>query len=102
MSDSTPHSCGLNIFRLQRRHTHYHEIAAGQGTSLDFPNRYAGDMPSISADVNGRAEGSFLMPTFTVDEKFAIKDRAIILHGGPDDVTKKSAPRIACGVIHAG
>lgn len=75
----------------------------GHGTSLDFPDLYAGDLPPISSGKTGTAEGSFLVSQLSisggVSNTYSITDRAIILHGGPDDKTKKSAPRIACGII---
>lgn len=75
----------------------------GHGTSLDFPDLYAGDLPQISSNRAGIAEGSFVVSHLSisggVSNAHAIIDRAIIVHGGPDDQTKKSAPRIACGII---
>lgn len=75
----------------------------GHGTSLDFPDLYAGDLPQISSNGTGVAEGSFKVKQLSISGNVSgttsITDRAIILHGGPDDKTKKSAPRIACGVI---
>jgi len=78
---------------------HYHEVAKTGGTSLDNPQRYAGDLPQITADASGNAKGSVKVSQLTIDKKIPIENRAIILHGGPDDITKKSAPRVACGVI---
>lgn len=78
---------------------HYHKVAETGGTSLDFPGKYAGDLPAIKADAAGRAEGQFLVTGVTIDKVNPIDGRAIIVHGGPDDPTKKSAPRVACGLI---
>jgi superoxide dismutase, Cu-Zn family len=82
---------------------HYGKLHGGGGTSLDFPDRYAGDLPQISSDAKGKAEGSFIVRDLSLSEttagKFTIKNRAIIVHEGPDDITKKSAKRISCGVI---
>lgn len=84
---------------------HYAKMAGheGHGTSLDFPDLYAGDLPQISSNKTGIAEGSFSVSQLSisgaVSNTYSITDRAIIVHGGPDDKTKKSAPRIACGVI---
>ena len=75
----------------------------GHGTSLDFPDLYAGDLPQISSNRTGVAKGSFSVSNLSISGgasgTFSITDRAIIVHGGPDDKTKKSAPRIACGVL---
>ncbi|AZZ35529.1 superoxide dismutase [Bdellovibrio sp. qaytius] len=84
---------------------HYSKMAGheGHGTSLDFPDLYAGDLPQITSNGNGVAEGSFLASHISISggtsNTVSIMDRAIIVHGGPDDKTKKSSPRIACGVI---
>jgi len=84
---------------------HYAKLPGheGHGTSLDFPDLYAGDLPQISSNKAGTAEGSFLVSQLSisgaVSNTYSITDRAIIVHAGPDDKTKKSAPRIACGVI---
>lgn len=78
---------------------HYHKVEATGGTSLDFPGKYAGDLPSIKVDEKGSAAGTFLVTNLAIFSDPAIKDRAIIIHGGPDDLNKKSAPRIACGKI---
>lgn len=78
---------------------HYHKVAETGGTSLDFPGKYAGDLPQIKSDANGKAEGQFLVTGVTIDKVNPIDGRAIIVHAGPDDLTKKSAPRAACGLI---
>ncbi len=84
---------------------HYAKLPGheGHGTSLDFPDLYAGDLPQISSNRTGTAEGSFSVSQLSisgaVSGTYSITDRAIIVHAGPDDKTKKSAPRIACGVI---
>lgn len=75
----------------------------GHGTSLDFPDLYAGDLPMVSSNKAGTAEGEFTISHLSISQSasgtYSIVDRAIIVHGGPDDKTQKSAPRIACGVI---
>ena len=83
---------------------HYHKMEGheGHGTSLDFPDLYAGDLPAILSNKTGIAEGSFSVSQLSISgtsNTVSVKDRAIIVHGGPDDKTKKSAPRIACGVL---
>lgn len=75
----------------------------GHGTSLDFPDLYAGDLPMVSSNKAGTAEGEFTVSHLSISGgasgTYSIADRAVIVHGGPDDKTQKSAPRIACGVI---
>lgn len=78
---------------------HYAKTHDTGGTSLDFPGKYAGDLQPIASTAAGTAKGSFVAPELTMTDKNAIKDRAIIIHAGPDDISKKSAPRIACGMI---
>jgi Cu-Zn family superoxide dismutase len=77
---------------------HYKKMEAGGGTSKDNPDRYAGDMPSIEADATGKAEGTTSLSN-GLTKLLDVKDHAVILHAGPDDINKPSAPRIACGVI---
>lgn len=85
--------------------SHYGKMAGheGHGTSLDFPDLYAGDLPMVSSNKAGTAEGEFTVKHLSISASasgtYSISDRSIIVHGGPDDKTKKSAPRIACGVI---
>lgn len=81
---------------------HYAPIAKTGGTSIDSPQKHAGDLPEINADETGVAAGTFSIPRLSVDEKLGIENRSIVVHGGPDDPTKKSPPRIACGVIKGG
>lgn len=78
---------------------HFMKIADGGGTSKDNPDRYAGDMPEISADAKGNAEGTVLLSHGGLNKAQEVVNRAIILHGGPDDINKPSAKRVACGVI---
>lgn len=84
---------------------HFAKVAPTGGTSKDFPERYAGDLPSIKADAAGESTGTFIVPdlviTSTMSSTHSINNRAIIIHGGADNVNQKSAPRIACGKIVA-
>lgn len=79
--------------------THYAPIAPTGGTSLDTPQLYAGDLPMVKSDASGRAMGTFEVAKLSINGQFGVKDRAIMVHGGPDDPKKKSAPRVGCGVI---
>lgn len=78
---------------------HYKKMKSGVGTSLDTPQKHEGDMPEVMANEKGQAEGTFIMPNLTLHKKNAVVGHAVIVHGGPDDVTKPSAPRVGCGVI---
>ncbi len=82
---------------------HFAKVAPTGGTSKDFPGRYAGDLPSIKTDADGKSKGTFIVPDLviisTMSSEHSIKDRAIIIHGGADNVNEQSAPRISCGKI---
>lgn len=78
---------------------HYLPIAPTGGTAKDSPQKHAGDMPQVTSDSNGRAEGYFSIGGLTINEENAIMGRAVVLHGGPDNPNKPAPPRISCGVI---
>lgn len=78
---------------------HYFPLSEKGGTSSDNPGRYAGDFPMIRSDKDGLAEGNYKTSKLTVAKNRAIVGRAIMVHAGPDDITKPSASRIACGAI---
>lgn len=78
---------------------HYMKIAEEGGTSLDNPHAFAGDLPEIQADKNGKAKGKFVTEKISLNGNNVVVGRAVIVHGGPDDITQKSAPRLACGVL---
>lgn len=80
--------------------SHYHKIADTGGTSLDTPGAFAGDLPSLKTDKKGIAQGRLLVANLSLQGVNPVSGRAIMVHGGPDDVTKPSAPRVACGVIN--
>jgi superoxide dismutase, Cu-Zn family len=78
---------------------HFAQMETTGGTSTSFPEKYAGDLPSITSDSKGKAKGSFVATHLTITGNNAISKRSIVIHGGPDDVSSPSAERIACGVI---
>ena len=66
--------------------------------------RHAGDMPSLTADAQGRAQASFSIDgSLGGDAASAFTGKAVIVHAMPDDYstqpTGNSGARIACGVI---
>lgn len=66
--------------------------------------RHAGDMPSLTADAQGRAQASFSIDgALTGDAARAFSGKAVVVHAMPDDYatqpTGNSGARIACGVI---
>ncbi len=79
--------------------SHYAEIAPTGGTAADSPAKHAGDLPQVKTDSKGMAEGSFVAQQLSIDNEYPIAGRAIIVHGGPDDPSKKAPARIACGEI---
>jgi len=78
---------------------HYMPIAPTGGTSLDSSQKHGGDLPQIEATHDGMNEGSFIVKEISLKEKNPILYKSIIIHDGPDNIKKKSAPKIACGVI---
>lgn len=78
---------------------HYVKLEDGHGTSTDAPDHYAGDLPAITTDSNGRAKGSFIAPNLTVAGTNAVSKHAIVIHDGDNDATMPAKARIACGVI---
>lgn len=78
---------------------HYHKIAETGGTSKDNPAAYAGDLPQIKSDAQGVAQGTLTSSKISLDKTNPVHGRAIMVHAGPDDINKPSAPRIACGII---
>lgn len=66
--------------------------------------RHAGDMPSLKADANGRAEANFELDVMTVSPgPSSVVGRGLIVHADPDDYrtqpTGNAGARIACAVI---
>lgn len=80
--------------------THFHKIASQGGTSLDTPGAYAGDLPALRPNKNGVAKGTFFTKEISLEKNHPVKNLAIVVHGGPDDPTKSSPPRVACGLIN--
>jgi Cu-Zn family superoxide dismutase len=68
---------------------------------------HAGDMPSLTADANGKVTASFDIKGVTLDAgATSIINRALVIHADPDDYKSQPAgnagKRVACGVIKAG
>jgi Cu-Zn family superoxide dismutase len=78
---------------------HYLKTSSNGGTSLDAPEKHAGDLPQIKADSRGIAKGEFEVPDLSISKIDPIENRSIIVHEGPDNPEKPSSPRIACGII---
>lgn len=81
---------------------HFNPLAKPHGH--EGPERHAGDMPNLKADVTGRALYRVELDVMTVsDGPTAILGRSVIVHRDRDDYTTQptgnSGPRMACGVI---
>ena len=66
--------------------------------------RHGGDLGNLRADANGYAQASIEVMGITLGaEANSIIGRAVIVHGGPDDLKSQpagnSGPRVACGLI---
>lgn len=69
-------------------------------------DHHAGDMPSLKADAEGKADVKFHLHGVSLKDGPAnLMGRGVIVHAGPDDYktqpTGNSGARIACGVIEA-
>ncbi len=64
---------------------------------------HAGDLGNISADRQGRAQGSFVATKFSITGAPSIAGLSVIVHAQPDDLKSQpagnSGPRVACGVV---
>ncbi len=78
---------------------HYVQVAPTGGTALNAPQKFAGDLPMLQTNAKGEAEGRVVMKDLTVNRANPVTGHAVIVHEGPDDVTKPSTKRIACAVI---
>ncbi|MBY0315315.1 MAG: superoxide dismutase family protein [Bdellovibrionales bacterium] len=90
-SSNDAKSAGGHYLKMEKTH--------GKGTSKDNPDKYMGDLPEITADARGNAKGSIIVNHLSLSKENPVMNKAVIVHGGPDNITEKSAPRVACGVI---
>ena len=65
--------------------------------------RHTGDFGNIQAGADGRAMGTFLDPVAALGGPNGIAGKALLIHGGADDLTSQpsgdAGARVACGVI---
>ena len=66
--------------------------------------RHGGDLGNLRADANGFAQASIQVSAITLGtDSNSIIGRAVIVHGGPDDLKSQpagnSGARVACGLI---
>jgi Cu-Zn family superoxide dismutase len=84
---------------------HFNPAGKRHGTH-GADDAHAGDLPTLRADANGKAELRFELKGVTLDvSPRGIIGRAVIVHRDPDDLktqpTGNSGPRPGCGVIEA-
>ncbi|WP_269539178.1 superoxide dismutase family protein [Cerasicoccus fimbriatus] len=81
---------------------HYNPLDTEHG-GPEMPMHHVGDMGNITADENGVAEFSFVMPKMKLNGPTSIIGRGLIVHGGKDDLTSQpsgaAGPRVGQGVI---
>ena len=69
----------------------------------DADMRHAGDLGNVTADSEGHAHLDRVDPVLSLSGPMSIVGRAVIVHGGMDDLTSQpsgaAGPRVACGVI---
>ena len=86
--------------------------AGGHLNPLDEPHgartdgrtsRHVGDFGNITANESGRAEGSFTDDIAALSGPRSVVGRAIMVHGGRDDLTSQpsgeAGSRVGCGVL---
>jgi Cu-Zn family superoxide dismutase len=65
--------------------------------------RHVGDLGNITADKDGNAHLEWTDPLLSFTGSHSIIGRAVVVHGGEDDLTSQpsgnAGPRVACGVI---
>ncbi|CAG2155937.1 superoxide dismutase family protein [Cupriavidus numazuensis] len=84
---------------------HFNPTSKPHG-QMGMPDHHAGDMNNLTADANGNARASILMPDLSVGSgPNSVVGRAVVVHKDPDDYktqpTGNSGGRIACGVVAA-
>ena len=69
----------------------------------DAASHHAGDFGNVTADASGIVHTSFTTTALSLSGTNSAVGRAVVLHGGSDDLTSQpagnSGPRIACGVV---
>jgi Cu-Zn family superoxide dismutase len=81
---------------------HFNPDGSPHGGRLDA-NRHIGDLGNIEAGADGRAEFTIIDTVLTLHGDNSIIGRALIVHGGEDDLVSQpsgdAGPRVACGVV---
>jgi Cu-Zn family superoxide dismutase len=84
---------------------HYNPGGSTHGRAGTTP-RHAGDLPSLTADADGRVRADVVLEGVTLAAgPTSIVGRSLVVHRDRDDFTTQpagnSGPRVACGVIAA-
>lgn len=65
--------------------------------------RHVGDLGNIEAADDGTSQGTFVDTIISLEGENAIGGKAMVVHGGEDDLTSQpsgaAGPRVACGII---
>ena len=83
---------------------HFNPSSAQHG-GHNSPIRHGGDLGNLQADANGYAQASIEVSgiSLSATETNSIVGRAVVVHGGPDDLRSQpagsSGARVACGLI---
>jgi Cu-Zn family superoxide dismutase len=79
---------------------HYNPEGHPHGGPGPMPHQ-AGDLGNVKADATGKGTVDLVVPEVTLDGKFPILGRSIVVHVGEDDMTPKANPgaRMGMGVI---
>ena len=71
--------------------------------TASMAGRHAGDLGNVRAGSDGRARGSIEDPILTFDGPGGVVGRAMMVHGGRDDLTSQpsgaAGARVGCGVV---
>ncbi|PAP77569.1 superoxide dismutase family protein [Rubrivirga marina] len=83
---------------------HFNPLASPHGAPSAAPaQRHAGDLGNVEPDASGRAIGVRVDSVLSFDGPTSILGKALLLHGGEDDLTSQpsgdAGPRVGCGVI---
>jgi Cu-Zn family superoxide dismutase len=69
----------------------------------DAAERHVGDLGNVTADSAGRVRSTWTDLVIALDGPHSIVGRAVVVHGGADDLTSQpsgaAGPRVACGVV---
>lgn len=82
---------------------HFNPTGAAHGGREDA-RKHAGDFGNVTSDGRGEIHDEFVVDYISViPGTRSVLDRAVVLHGGADDLTSQpagdSGERIACGVV---